>query len=471
MDIKKFENQEWVDKSFHGVLHYVHVAGEIETTPFKEFFGDYHKILFYTVKNHIWDWHWNKNEMRRIRDEFIARVNKNPNYLQELLDLWHSKSKLLEENYKKIDQIDFIKLSNDDVIKLYDNLYQAYKDEYCLAIPIQDPFSMLSEEFLLPHFQKILDDFDEEYFILMSPVNLSFIQKQIYELYEVKKGKISLKDHQLKYYWLHNNYAGAVYLDEKYFEKELDELVGEPDLEQNKILNEIKNIKIKKEKLFKKYNFDKESLNLIKITEAFSYMQDERKKYVLKTIHYQELLLKEISKRIKISLDLLKFSLPSELKDIINLKFDLNILKERLKSTLVLCLNEKFEVYGGKGADNLKKQIINIDLEKIGQIKGVVASKGKVKGNIKIIRKLHDFINFVDGDILVTSMTRPEMVPLMKKCSAIITDEGGITSHAAIVSRELNIPCIIGTKIATKVLKDGDLVEVDANKGVVRKIG
>ena len=76
--------------------------------------------------------------------------------------------------------------------------------------------------------------------------------------------------------------------------------------------------------------------------------------------------------------------------------------------------------------------------------------------------------SFQDGSVLVTGMTRPEFVPLMKRASAIITDEGGITCHAAIVSRELKKPCIIGTKIATQVLKDGDLVEVDADNGVVR---
>jgi pyruvate,water dikinase len=67
-------------------------------------------------------------------------------------------------------------------------------------------------------------------------------------------------------------------------------------------------------------------------------------------------------------------------------------------------------------------------------------------------------------------MTRPEFVPLMKLASAIVTDDGGITCHAAIVSRELGIPCIIGTKVGTKVFKDGDRVEVDANRGIIRKI-
>ena len=103
-------------------------------------------------------------------------------------------------------------------------------------------------------------------------------------------------------------------------------------------------------------------------------------------------------------------------------------------------------------------------------IKGQIACRGKVKGVAKIVFNPERSEHFNDGDILITGMTRPEFVPLMKKASAIVTDEGGITCHAAIVSRELGITCIIGTKIATKVLKNGDMVEVDAEKGVVRKL-
>ena len=101
------------------------------------------------------------------------------------------------------------------------------------------------------------------------------------------------------------------------------------------------------------------------------------------------------------------------------------------------------------------------------EIYGQSACKGKVEAEVQIVLEVNDSVNFKEGNILVTSMTRPEFVPLMKKASAIITNEGGITCHAAIVSRELNIPCIIGTKFATQVLKDGDLVEVDADNGIV----
>lgn len=103
-------------------------------------------------------------------------------------------------------------------------------------------------------------------------------------------------------------------------------------------------------------------------------------------------------------------------------------------------------------------------------IKGEAASVGRAEGRVRIILKRSEFNDFEEGEILVTGMTRPEFVPLMKKARAIVTDEGGITSHAAIVSRELKKPCVIGTRIATQMLHNGDIVEVDAYNGVVRKI-
>jgi len=102
------------------------------------------------------------------------------------------------------------------------------------------------------------------------------------------------------------------------------------------------------------------------------------------------------------------------------------------------------------------------------EIKGSIANKGNVNGKVKVILSKKDFSKFEEGDILVTSMTRPEFVPLMKKAAGFITDEGGITCHAAIVSREMNKPCIIGTKNATAILKDNELVNLNADEGTVK---
>ena len=94
-----------------------------------------------------------------------------------------------------------------------------------------------------------------------------------------------------------------------------------------------------------------------------------------------------------------------------------------------------------------------------------------VKGKVNIIISNNELKKFKKGQILVTSATRPDFVPIMKQAKAIITNEGGLLSHAAIVSRELNIPCIVGTKIATQVLKDGDKIEINIKKGIIKIIG
>lgn len=104
------------------------------------------------------------------------------------------------------------------------------------------------------------------------------------------------------------------------------------------------------------------------------------------------------------------------------------------------------------------------------EIKGMAAREGLVRGRAKLVFNVEQMNKVKRGDILVTPMTTPDYLSALKKAAAFVTDEGGLTCHAAIVARELGIPCIIGTKIATKVLKDGDLVEVDAEKGIVKKL-
>lgn len=108
--------------------------------------------------------------------------------------------------------------------------------------------------------------------------------------------------------------------------------------------------------------------------------------------------------------------------------------------------------------------------KKLKEIKGTIANKGLASGRVKIIIETKDLKKVRKGDILVADETDPDFLPAMQKARAIVTDLGGVLCHAAIVSRELKIPCITGTKIATQIFKDEDLVEVDAEKGVVKII-
>lgn len=194
------------------------------------------------------------------------------------------------------------------------------------------------------------------------------------------------------------------------------------------------------------------------------------------SIHNNErnILFFEIAKRINIDLKLCLFLLPSEiigflLKNKVVAKK--NILKERYNFYTLLADHGKIDLFVGIKAKKVKSQLLdgkkNIK-NKI--IKGKIGNKGKAIGIAKIIIKKIDLKKIKKGDIFVSYMTIVDFIPYLKKVSAIITDEGGLTCHAAIVARELGIPCVIGTKIATQVLKVGDLVEVDANNGVVKII-
>ncbi|SCL74308.1 Phosphoenolpyruvate synthase [Methanoculleus chikugoensis] len=100
-------------------------------------------------------------------------------------------------------------------------------------------------------------------------------------------------------------------------------------------------------------------------------------------------------------------------------------------------------------------------------VEGQGASPGVASGRVVIVRDVKDTSGVKDGDILVTKMTNPDMVPAMRRVSAIVTDEGGMTCHAAIVSRELGTPAVVGTKKATKLLRDGQVVTVDGEKGII----
>ena len=100
-------------------------------------------------------------------------------------------------------------------------------------------------------------------------------------------------------------------------------------------------------------------------------------------------------------------------------------------------------------------------------VKGLPASPGKAAGKAHVILDPADIDSFKEGEILVTTMTAPDWVPAMKKAKAIVTDAGGMTCHASIVSRELGIPCIVGTKSrseeATHRISDGQLITVDCH--------
>lgn len=155
-----------------------------------------------------------------------------------------------------------------------------------------------------------------------------------------------------------------------------------------------------------------------------------------------------------------------------------SVLQARSKGFAVQSIHGHTKYYAGNAVASIVKQLAQPVSKNQTILKGMVANKGMASGRVKIIH--NDFSDFSKlrreiqkmkkGQILVAEMTAPELILACKKASAIITDQGGLMSHAAIVSRELNIPCIVGTKVATQILKDGGRIAVNAYTGIVKKL-
>ncbi len=193
-------------------------------------------------------------------------------------------------------------------------------------------------------------------------------------------------------------------------------------------------------------------------------LRDERKdsmmKYLTVMTRCTKLLYPNLADRylpLIMPLELIQDKLPTEEE----------IIKRTSGYVVLLNPDRSYQISLGEYSETQKMFDVTSDLK---IIKGVTANKGIVRGTARVVMDSANVKEFNEGDILVTSMTRPEFIYLMKKASAVVTNEGSITCHAAIISRELNIPCVIGTKNATLVIKDGDNVEVDANAGIIKII-
>ena len=224
-----------------------------------------------------------------------------------------------------------------------------------------------------------------------------------------------------------------------------------------------------KENLLQKLNVNTEHITLFNAFGDFMVTKIYRRFAQIFAVYRMQPILKEIARRCQLSLMQVRFMTTPEIEAAL-LRKELN--SQELNRRVKLCVYYA-DAYGHKIMTGIEATRIAEMLEKrstadVSEFKGQTGCIGKAKGIVKIIIRPEDMSKMNEGDILVSIATDPDIVPAMKKAAAFVTEQGGVTSHAAIVAREMNKPCVIGTKIATRVLKDGDMVEVDATKGIVK---
>ncbi len=389
-------------------------------------------------------------------------------------NLYKTSNKVCKDVIKKTDKLaqksptaknfeQFVELGRDLMYYwAFGALMSGYIDEHIVNfalsenIPAEDiaQYVEISETELMRQ-QKELYDF---YAIFKKRNWLTRIENDKQNLVkDIKKDKELFKKinaHIKKYGWIEMlNYIGNI-------------------LNFDRLLTMIGSVKDKKTQKVRKKKVSEDFQFILDIAAFIGYSRQSGAEYSSIFSYKLNNYLNNTANKLNISFREMLYLTPDEI---------IHFLKEdkNPKPTIKKRQNGDWLIYGDKNeqvkvSDNdtvikdLKEKMVPKAQKNSTVINGQIGNKGLVKGRVSIVMATDDFYKFKDGDILVTTMTTPDFIILMQKSKAIVTDIGGLLSHASIVSRELDKPCIIGTKFATQILKDGDLIEVDANNGIVK---
>jgi phosphohistidine swiveling domain-containing protein len=303
---------------------------------------------------------------------------------------------------------------------------------------------------------------EEEVQVLVTPSIPAYITEWALALKEVVAGTMSREALREKFFWYATDYWQFGELTDAFIDAEIAKAHEAAFLSLEKEQKEI----------LAKHGL---SANPLLTFEELTTWRDIRKRLNYTGLYALMKLLREGLSRHGVDPELASAVLPHQAPDLFAGKISEKVLRNQFNSGVLLYVDPEGNtqyLYGKDAQDTWDGLDAASEGEHPQEVRGMTASRGKARGRVRIVPHITNgnAALMEQGDILVTSMTRPEFVPLMKIAGAIVTNEGGITSHAAIVSRELGIPCVIGTKIATKALREGDMVEVDADAGIVRKI-
>lgn len=403
-----------------------------------------------------------------------------PRFFVSLLEKWDSFIEELETVALKISKTDYANKTTQELIAEFERLHSAY---YKLSTALYAPIVIetLAEEILKKEIQQHEPaKIDEYYTILTASEKENEGTKELHSMLwmaiKQKQGKdvsSDIKRHIKNFGWI--NTRG--FIGDSWTEKEiLERLNGlaKEDAEDrlHKLENGLKLTKQETERVLKYIKADDELRKFVAVTKELVHFRTHRMDVYVKSGFLARPLFEEIAQRINMGLDDLFYLISSEIKDALEGGSNkIEEIKQRKKAYGLILYKDDITLLTGKELDEYKKKNLKEEIkEEINELSGTTACGGVVKGTVKVLAGKQEIGKVEKGDILVASMTTPDFVPAMERAAAFVTDEGGILCHAAIVSREMNKPCVIGTNIATKVLKDGDVVEVNADDAVVKII-
>lgn len=471
----------WFQWERQATVHPILMCMEAWMEPMKKAYGKPWPSAVIIYNKDLVGWYTPWHELLEYGQYSINLLIK-PNNQQKFEADVRKQAKELESMFERFDSTNFGVISNNELQSAYDEIHMRWITWF---IPggLVEPIGHQGEKLL----HKCLEgnkDASKIFSLITTTTRDSFSKRELQDLLKMaierKKGKdISkmLEQHAKKYYWIHNGYYATEVLGVKFFEKELDNAMSKYSnvYEQlQTLVEEPGKIRAEKFSVIQQLNLSESEKNLVELLDLFAWYQDYRKEYTMRMLHYLNVVLCEIGRRTGFSEREIWYTLPSEIKSILSGKTNNKLARERMQHCLFHWNSHANLLEHGIGdfASAKEKEIFHSISHKndIIEVSGMVASRGSVRGKARVTMSAKEAHLVQPGEILVTSMTTPDFVTAVKKAAAVVTNEGGILCHAAVISREFGIPCIVGTRIATKIFKTGDMLEIDGELGVVRKI-
>lgn len=404
--------------------------------------------------------YYSLTQTRKIGDYYLRQVRGDENFIVKEYQDWISDLKELEKQGRAL-------LSGGNDLKVAE-FYELYVVLWARSIVCEIYDDDINKRILKLAQEFCVDVAEKEIILLTQPDYVTIQLRFEEELIQALKCNDDTEYLVRKYYFLDTDYFAAHPLD-------LRKRIAE--IKRRGIANEAKRIKELMDKTKAEYKKKLKIIQdkalppeLVRILDFFALLvtwRDVRKKMHQIGGYY---LWYYVAENVSFPIKLISYMLVLDFLERKHLQKGYPKVLEKRREGVLVSVDFQGTVkclYDQKKIDQKIKDLEDIN-KVVTDFRGNIASGGKARGTVKVIKSAQDFTKMKKRDILVAPMTRPEFLPIMKKALAIITDEGGITCHAAIVSRELGIPCVIGTKIATQVLKDGDMVEVDANHGRIK---
>lgn len=437
------------------------------------------KVSFIIENNSI-QWLFQPKNWKEGHARLVRKIQDNPDFLRQS---FHEMANLARRqiDFGKKHRNQYPKVSNAKLFQYYSQFirYNTELYEYGLILPLLD---YQETTFLSDELRKILKrkKQDRNFNLLTIPFQQTFVKQQELDLLRLLRIRDKnllarrIKQHTTKYAWIYYVYEGPA-VNEKYFIEALEDLRKRKINPGKELAEQEKNsalVKLRQHKILSKIDLTKYERQIIDLARDSVFYKASRRELQSFSYYLIEPLFNEIGRRLNLSLKQVRMMLPHEIKAALtNKKVNLNEIQNRQK-LLFYDYNKNMICLSGKAASNfISRNVVKekIDLN-VKVFKGTTAYPGKVKGSVKIINSPADMTKMQKGDILVAVTTSPNLMPAIRVAKAIATEEGGLTCHAAIVARELHIPTVVGAGAVAHALKDNDLVEVDANKGIVRKI-